>query len=496
MVYYVLKRLASHVEQAVNVKLKLPNCNSVVRLYPMGNIVELLKLNDKEYLVYFPDTYTFFKINKLGYDIFTSLINEDTNLETRFYRTDIKRCSHIIQKNTIPLHNKHTDFSANKLNRLTLNISGGCNLRCQYCYAHAGDYKTTGTNMSPEVADKALFAFLNHFEQIESIMFFGGEPFLNYPLIEYICKKTKELTQNGKDKPLPRFSVITNGTIYNEEISKLLKKHNIAVTISYDGDREVNNKLRISQNGKGMSDEVIKNIKKLIAETGIIPGIEATYTRLHVEQGISPLQVVKNIKAISDKLQVHLVPVMAASSCAYALADYSPFVNSVPDFFNNVKSLTDCKQNPPVYSLLGRLLFPLIFKNKTPVQHMCNAGFGTLSVASNGDIYPCFMFIDTTEFCMGNVNDRDICFTESFNKTRNTLLAFSDKQNNPECKKCFASSVCSACLGYLLNDKQEFELDSKACTMTRDMLKETIIGLNDLLHRNKQIKYCKGGGNV
>nr|WP_256484169.1 MULTISPECIES: radical SAM protein [unclassified Treponema] len=371
-----------------------------------------------------------------------------------------------------------------ELNRLTLNVSGGCNLRCQYCYANAGNYKSKGINMTSSIADKTLLTFLNHFEQVDSIMFFGGEPLLNYSLIEYICEKTLELTQNGKIKPLPKFSLITNGTIYNEKISEILKKYNFAVTVSYDGDIDVNNKLRISQTGQGMSPVIIKNIKKLIDETGIIPSIEATYTRFHVEQGVSPMQVVKNIKEISDKLQVHLVPVMADFSCSYALPDYSPFVNSVSDFFKNVKSLTDCKQNPPVYSLLGRLLFPLIFKGKPPIRHICDAGFGTLSVASNGDIYPCFMFIDTPKFYMGNVENENIFCSDYFKEKQNTILAFSDKQVNAECKKCFASSVCNGCLGHALNSKHELELDQKDCNLTRDMLKETIIGLYHLTHKN------------
>lgn len=445
--------------------------------------MEFIALDGTHSLVYFPDTYNFFKVNQLAREVLTALERADADIGERFSCTVIDRCAALLKANTCPSEPVQADPPEKRLSRLTLNVSGGCNLRCRYCYANAGDYKSKGRNMTTAAADRALSVFLDYFDKIDMIMFFGGEPLLNYPLIEYVCKKTIELTQNGRRKPLPQFAVITNGTIYNAKIAEIFKTYHFAVTVSYDGDVAVNNKLRISQKGQGMSPVIIDTIHKIIDETGIVPGIEGTYTRFHLEQGITPLHVVQNVKHISDKLNLHLVPVMADPDCSYALPDYSPFVNSVSDFFSNIKSLSDYTQNPPLYSLLARLLTPLIYKEKPAVPYICNAGFGTLSVAADGSVYPCFMFIDTERFCLGNVFDTGMFNTERFKEMQRAILAFSSKKSNPECKACFARTVCSGCLGHALNDTQCLKLDKKDCDLTRDMLKQTIIGLYHLMHK-------------
>ncbi len=447
--------------------------------------MEFIKLNKDEYIVYFSDTRSFFKVNGVVKDILLSINNSDLDLRKKFPESAIRQCSKLLEQNKSLQTYKTQDLNKKHLKRLTLNVSGRCNLRCEYCYANAGNYQAESItfNMTKAVADQTLNVFFDYFDQIESIMFFGGEPFLNYKLIEYVCEKTLELIDQGKMEKAPHFSVITNGTVYNKKIAEIIKKYNFYVTISYDGDVNVNNILRLSDCGKGMSSTIIQNINNIINDTGIIPGIEATYTGLHVKNKVSPLQATKNIKQISDKLQVHLTPVIADDSAFYKLNDNSPFVDSVSDFFKNIRSLTDCKEHPPVYSLLGRLLFPLINKENPPVNYICNAGFGTLSVASNGFVYPCFMIIDNKNFCLGNIFDENIFYSKKFRDLQDSILRFSNKKTNEACKKCFARTVCSGCIGTCINNKQELELNKKHCDLTRSMLRETILGLYNLMNK-------------
>ncbi|UTC66946.1 MULTISPECIES: hypothetical protein [unclassified Treponema] len=60
--------------------------------------MEFIKLGKKDYLIYFPDTYNFFKINQFAYNIFSSIINQDINFEEKFQKTDIRQCLDILQK--------------------------------------------------------------------------------------------------------------------------------------------------------------------------------------------------------------------------------------------------------------------------------------------------------------------------------------------------------------------------------------------------------------
>jgi radical SAM protein with 4Fe4S-binding SPASM domain len=47
----------------------------------------------------------------------------------------------------------------------------------------------------------------------------------------------------------------------------------------------------------------------------------------------------------------------------------------------------------------------LLRRARTESKHYCNAGVTTLTVAANGEIYPCFMFINKRGFLMGHVGE-------------------------------------------------------------------------------------------
>ena len=81
------------------------------------------------------------------------------------------------------------------------------------------------------------------------------------------------------------------------------------------------------------------------------------------------------------------------------------------------------------------------------------------------------------QFCLGNIFDADIFATERFKETQKAIQTFSEKKTNPECRSCFARTVCSGCIGYGASDEQGLRLDKKSCDLTKNMLRNTIIGL-------------------
>ena len=60
------------------------------------------------------------------------------------------------------------------------------------------------------------------------------------------------------------FSLTTNATLLNEEIVDFLAEHRIGVTVSIDGDRELNDKMRIFHDGRGSYDVIVPKIKMLL----------------------------------------------------------------------------------------------------------------------------------------------------------------------------------------------------------------------------------------
>ena len=94
--------------------------------------------------------------------------------------------------------------------------------------------------------------------------FFGGETLLNLSAAEVdggVC----EATGRAKRASSVEFSLTTNATLLTEEIVDFLAEHRIGVTVSIDGDQELNDKMRVFHDGRGSYDVIVPKIKMLLA---------------------------------------------------------------------------------------------------------------------------------------------------------------------------------------------------------------------------------------
>ena len=111
---------------------------------------------------------------------------------------------------------------------LYLTLTAGCNLSCAYCYQ--SDKKPR--RMEWDTAKGAVdLLFASSQEEIE-LVFFGGEPLLEFPLIRQVVAYGQE--HCPKDKRL-RFGLITNGTLLREEALDFVARHRFGTLLSFDG---------------------------------------------------------------------------------------------------------------------------------------------------------------------------------------------------------------------------------------------------------------------
>src|SRR5260370_22450388 len=102
--------------------------------------------------------------------------------------------------------------------------------------------------MTSEITEASVDMLLAESEDRPNIhvTFFGGETLLNFPVmrtaVEYAKRRASE---SGKEI---EFSLTTNATLLNEEIVEFLSDHRIGVTVSIDGDRELNDSQRVFKN--------------------------------------------------------------------------------------------------------------------------------------------------------------------------------------------------------------------------------------------------------
>src|SRR5690606_25600287 len=111
-----------------------------------------------------------------------------------------------------------------------------------------------------------------------SVVFFGGEPLSNRPLIEHMvdyCER--RFAEAGKQV---EFIMTTNATLLTEEIVDWLNAHRFGLSVSIDGPKTVHDRNRITVGGQGTYDVVRRKASMLLSRYSSRPvGARVTLTR-------------------------------------------------------------------------------------------------------------------------------------------------------------------------------------------------------------------------
>lgn len=332
-----------------------------------------------------PSTRTFFEFTQEEWEILKEGMNQSAS-------TKYQELMDSIQETLKPMSTFETQ-STQGVYELVLMISQDCNMKCSYCYADAGTYSEEASFMDREIA-KTGVEKICQVEDIEEIMFFGGEPFLNFPLIREIVELNKE-----KGRKL-KYGVVTNGTIMTDDMLKVLKENNFGVTVSLDGPPHIHNLCRVYKNGNGTHDKVLRTIEKL-KKAGIPCGLEATYNN-RVSNQTTPRDVLAYLTQIARHIKI---------DCVLDAECIDPATLMTPEeTYTAYKEWTDCAFEMwekgelldvrPISSMVWHLMSSRKLKSET----VCKAGGGRVTLFSNGDLYPCFAAF-FPKYLIGNVTD-------------------------------------------------------------------------------------------
>jgi len=146
---------------------------------------------------------------------------------------------------------------------IALLVAQECNMSCIYCYGQGGGYGGGGM-MSEETAFKAVDWLMENSKKAErvNVSFFGGEPLLNFTLIQKVVEYAKDAA-HGKGKKVT-FSITTNATLFTDEIISFMSREKIYPLVSFDGTLETQNRQRPFKGGRGSYETVRANIRKLL----------------------------------------------------------------------------------------------------------------------------------------------------------------------------------------------------------------------------------------
>lgn len=422
---------------------------------------------DGNIILYLPDSLRFFCINEETKNIIEAVCEKEKKDVLSEYSI-VDEESYESLKDLLEEKEPLNDTPKNKLIKLTLIISGNCNLSCKYCYANRGHFENNNGNMSISTLKDTLDRFFENYSEIENIMFFGGEPTLNMEAIRFGCEYIHSLYKQGKVNKLPNLGMVTNGTLVNDDLIDIIKNYNLNITVSLDGPKEVNDTLRVYENGSGTSSLIEKNIYRLKEECNQPVAIEATYTGIHEKMGFSVLDVIKYIQDKFNVEKVHIAPVSAIKESELAVSSRSPFIKSINEVYKWKKQGCDYRYTSYNLTLEG-------LKHKVVRTHYCEAGLSRFAVSAGGDVYPCYLFTDEEEVRMGNVKDVDLFTSEKMTLLQNKLRTFN-KYKKEGCASCFNNTLCRQCIAenYYVNRNLHNVLE-ETCEFSKQRT-EMIIG--------------------
>ncbi|MFN3396438.1 MAG: radical SAM protein [Thermodesulfovibrionales bacterium] len=306
--------------------------------------------------------------------------------------------------------------------KYTLCITQQCNMRCNYCYIG----KKTSV-MSHQVAEQIIdFIFKNTPpEEKIDIGFFGGEPFLEFGLIKAITEMIEGHPSFNKNQV--ELTVVTNGTIFSDEIADFLNEHNIGFCISCDGPPFVQDMFRCFPDGRGSSGVVEKTIRRAIE---VLPSVLVN-TVYHPKTFRYLPQAVEYLSSLGVQ-QIYLNPDFSAP-WSKKEADLLPEVyGQIAEKYINYYLL----QRPRFISLIDSKITVILRGGYKPLER-CRMGRGEFAFAPSGNIYPCERIIgsDAGDRCIVNIND-------GLNLERMSCKMTPKQDINTECLSCGLKDYC------------------------------------------------------
>ncbi|MER8646704.1 His-Xaa-Ser system radical SAM maturase HxsB [Mesorhizobium sp. M1252] len=138
-------------------------------------------------------------------------------------------------------------------------VSLRCEHSCPYCQVSRQSEDRSAFDMSEETAEKALALIFQSPSPAIKIEFQGGEPLLNFPLIQHIVDRAEAINKVvGRSL---QFVITTNLAVVTDEILEFCREHSVLISTSLDGPATLHNANR-PRPGKNSYELAVAGIHK------------------------------------------------------------------------------------------------------------------------------------------------------------------------------------------------------------------------------------------
>ncbi len=314
---------------------------------------------------------------------------------------------------------------------LTLCLTHDCNLRCRYCYA-GRKYRHA---MTQATAARAIDIALDEAIRTGSgldISFFGGEPLLEWPLLQWCHSYLAEHARVAELPLPPRYGLTTNMTLLTPEKLAWLAERDYLIGLSIDGSPAMHDTNRRFASGEGSHAAILPALAWLNAHPEVRARCICVVTPsnahllpegvqwlaehvLHAPIGLN----VDYWSRWSDEQFEHLAhawhEMMQRMAASYRAGRPMRIENVQEKIWSHLRS----------------------GKGKETCLH-CRIGEREIAVTVDGNFFPCSRLVgegDAPELNFGNVQ-------EGINRAKQNAIIATRGNRTPECLNCSLRHRC------------------------------------------------------
>ena len=308
--------------------------------------------------------------------------------------------------------NINLEYKQAKIKNLYIEIISSCNQKCIYCYNEKELYKKNiiSLNQIKKLIDQCIP------EELNGIIISGGEPLLH--------KDLEKILEYCKDKKVG-VSLVSNGTLINEEKAKMLSKFNPNIQFTIDGSKALINDKSRGYNSFKKQIEALENLKKSNYKGNI-------NLRTNLWSGNTDEANIRSIVRICENYNINKLNLITAKKTN----NFNLILSNEKDFNNIIKIIKDIDTNVDIsYDEENQ-------QYKCELDNVFENIEYALRISPDGNVYPCQYFLDN-QFSIGNIYYHSLYEMIHGDKNKKILSLISlRKFFIKECTSCTYSQIC------------------------------------------------------